>query len=269
MRNNPDSTLFHQQGFLIHDRPVLPSAIVDRARQGVREIQAGRYNRKRSPEASPWKPGDREDILCKIEQPQFANNEILELVSRSEIGELAAMATGAAWVQVWWVQLLVKPGSGPGNPTEDKPVNIGWHQDRSYWGAWSDNSELLTAWVALTDVDALCGPMRFVTGSHRFGYLRGQSGFHEQDLGAIRSRFELPAGERWQEVPVHVPAGGLSLHHKLVIHGSEKNASGDDRISLAIHMRTDRSAPRYGQRDGLTRFIDDHEICPVIYGRQH
>ena len=34
---------------------------------------------------------------------------------------------------------------------------------------WEEGSELLTAWIALTDVTERSGPMRFVRGSHRWG----------------------------------------------------------------------------------------------------
>ena len=84
-------------------------------------------------------------------------------------------------VQVWWTQLLYKP------PQAAAPTNttIGWHQDRSYWGAWEEGSELFTAWVALSDVTAESGPMKFVRGSHRWGFLEG-SDFYGQDNEALR-----------------------------------------------------------------------------------
>ena len=82
-------------------------------------------------------PGDSVDTLCKIENPHRASQGVFDLVSHAEIGKRAAGATGADWVQVWWVQLLYKP---PGVETESTRINIGWHQDRNYWKSWEEGA---------------------------------------------------------------------------------------------------------------------------------
>ena len=41
------------------------------------------------------------------------------------------------------------------------------HQDRNYCDAWEEESELFTAWVALTDIQDDCGPMVYVRSSHK------------------------------------------------------------------------------------------------------
>ena len=38
------------------------------------------------------------------------------------------------------------------------------------------------------------------------------------------------------------------------------------RRSFAIHLRTEKSRPVDGKRQGLTARIDDYSHCPVIYG---
>ena len=158
---------FNADGFLINAERRLPEGLVRRAGEGMMAVRRGEYDTGRPPEKSPWKPGDPEHLLCKIEQPQFANRAIHELVSHPLLGQLAAEAIGATMVQVWWVQLLYKPPT----PTNQKSgTNVGWHQDRSYWGAWEADSELFTAWIAISDVTADAGPMLFVPGSHKWGF---------------------------------------------------------------------------------------------------
>ena len=49
-------------------------------------------------------------------------------------------------------------------------------------------------------------------------------------------------------------------------HGSVPNTSGGLRRSFAIHMRMQNSAPKDGVRQGVSAFITDFEVCPVIYG---
>lgn len=257
------SQQFQKDGFLIHSDPVLPTAIVDRAVEGMDAIRSGQYDRGRPPNQSPWNPGDSVDTLCKIEQPQRASQGVFDLVSHAEIGKRAADATGAEWVQVWWVQLLYKP---PGVETENTRINIGWHQDRNYWKTWEEGSELLTAWVAVSDVQEDCGPMRFVPGSNHWGLLEG-SDFHRGDLDAVKDGLGLPDGVDWTEQTGLMSAGGLSLHDCYTLHGSGENRSGRPRRSFAIHLRTQNSRPVDDLRKGLTRYIDDESVCPVIYKR--
>ena len=252
---------YADDGFYIHPKPLLDADLVRAATSGMDSIRAGVYDTGTEPMPSPWKPGDDPQILCKIELPQRASTAIGSLVSDQRLGELAAKVTGADWVQVWWVQLLYKP------PTPPKPgVNVGWHQDRQYWSAWEEGSELFTAWVALSDVAENSGPMRFVPGSHQWGLL-GEGDFFGQDLSSQRQNMRLPEGVQWrEEVPAILPPGGVSFHDCLTFHASGENTSAGPRRSLAIHMRTAKSKPIDDRREGLTRFLDDLDMNPVIYG---
>ena len=254
---------YTDDGFLIFPDPVLPSDTVSRAKSGMDAIRRGEYDTGTPPQPSPWNPGDSEQTLCKIEQPQFANQAVLDLISHPKIGELAGAATGAELIQVWWVQLLYKP---VGSESSENRINIGWHQDRNYWGSWEEGSELLTAWVAVSDVEASSGPMRFVPGSNSWGLVEG-SDFHKGDLDSVKAGLRLPAGARWQERPAHMAAGGMSLHDCYTFHGSGENQSGQPRCSFAIHLRTQNSRPVDGLHQGLTRYLDDKTVCPVIYKR--
>ena len=249
--------------------PLLPADLVQRASEGMDALRRGEYETGHPPCPSPWKPGDDPNRLCKIEQPQFANTAIRELVSHPALGQIAATITGATMVQAWWVQLLYKPASSADshdhrNRSTSPGTSIGWHQDRSYWGQWEPGSELFTAWVALSDVQEDCGPMRFVRGSHHWGLL-GQGDFFEQDITGQRSTITVPAGEQWEEVPSLLPPGGASFHHSLTLHGSGPNHSDSPRRSFAIHLRTQNSRPVGDKRQGVTEFIDDTTRCPVLY----
>ncbi|MCC6443718.1 MAG: phytanoyl-CoA dioxygenase family protein [Armatimonadetes bacterium] len=252
---------YEADGFYIASEPVLPAEAVRKACEGMDAIRMGHYDTGRPPCPSIWNPGDDPARLCKIEQPQFASRAIRELLVHPALGELAAAVTGGEMVQVWWVQLLYKP---PGDT--QAPTNIGWHQDRYYWTVWEEGSELFTAWIALSDVRPDCGPMRFVRGSHRWGFHRGGD-FYAQDLSGQKETLGIPAGSAWEEVSAILPPGGVSFHHNLTFHGSGPNESGFPRRSLAVHMRTRNSRPVHNERVGLVQYIDDPELCPVIYGR--
>src|SRR5947199_8933357 len=104
---------FEADGFSLHAQPVIPGELVRHAIAGQDALRRGEYETGVPPQPSFWNPGDDPNKLCKIEMPQVASRAIMELVSYPALGALAAEVTGARWVQVWWVQLLLKPPSGP------------------------------------------------------------------------------------------------------------------------------------------------------------
>lgn len=254
-------TFYETMGFYIHAESLFPDELVQRAVLGMDELREGRYETGVPPEESFWNPGDDANKLCKIEMPQVANRSIMELIGHPALGKLAAETTGARMVQAWWVQLLIKP---PAANVSARGTNVGWHQDRQYWDAWTPDSELFTAWVALSDVTADAGAMVFVPGSHRWGYL-GEGDFYGQDHQAQRQGIAVPAGEKWEEALAILPPGGASFHHHLTFHASGPNLSGGPRRSFAVHLRTEKSEPVNGERKGLAKYIDDPSRCPILY----
>jgi len=268
MQNEQHSTARRQyeaDGFYIHPKPIIPDELIQRAITGMDALRAGEYETGVPPQPSYWNPGDSPQKFCKIEMPQITNRAIMELVSHPAIGKVAHEITGARMVQIWWVQLLGKP---PTPPNEVIQTNVGWHQDRQYWKIWEEGSELFTAWVALTDVTAKSGAMRFVRGSHKWGLL-DKGDFYGQDHEAQRvgiTEATANGGETWQEVDAILAPGSVSFHHNLTFHASGPNLSSEMRRSFAIHMRTEKSRSVNGQRKGLSAFINDFTYCPVIYG---
>ncbi len=259
MMSATSEAAYRRDGFYIHAAALWPLDAVDRAVAGMDAVRRGEYDTGVPPRPSAWQPGDDPTRLCKIEKPQIANRAIMDLIKHPALGALAAQVCGAEWVQVWWVQLLYKPpGSGD--------ANVGWHQDRNYWGAWEEGSELFTAWIALSEVGSADGPMRFVRGSHQWGLLPG-SDFFGQDLAQQKRELVAQANGEWVEVAATLPKGGVSFHHCLTLHGSGPNSSTRPRRSLAVHLRTERSRPVGDKREGLTAFIDDPTHCPVVFSR--
>lgn len=253
---------YADQGYYVHGTPLLDDNEVAAAVAGMDAVRDGAYDTGRPPEPSPWQPGMDQRQLCKVEMPQLANHALMHAVSSPRLGEVAAAITGAEMVQVWWVQLLIKP---PADPSGAIQSNVGWHQDAQYWGIWEEGSELFTAWLALSDVREDCGPMHFVEGSHRWGFL-DQGNFFDQNLEDQRAGLKLPPGAEWRETAAVLPPGGASFHHCLTVHGSGPNRSSGLRRSLAIHLRTEKSRAKGSRADSLAKYIDNTNYCPVIWG---
>lgn len=248
---------YERDGFCLIDS-IIPHELVQRVLPHMDAVMAGEYETGIAP-MRMWNPGDDELKIRKIDQPQVADRTIFEFITHPAIGRWAAAITGARMVQLWAVQLLYKPPGGA------ESGSIGWHQDRQYWTTWWEpDSEVFTAWVAVGDVAMESGPMLFVPGSHRWGFLN-QGDFFASDHELQREQIEVPPGEQWQEVPALLPAGGLSFHHRFTYHGSGPNLSSQPRRSFALHLRTEKSRPVANSQEYYVARLNDPEVSPVLY----
>jgi hypothetical protein len=111
------------------------------------------------------------------------------------------------------------------------PSFVSWHQDATYWGL--STSDVITAWIALSDVPPASGPMKFWPGSHLRSQLEHRDTFDTDNLLSRGQEIavDVPDGEG---VEVPLAAGEMSLHHVLLAHASGPNTSADRRIGLAI-----------------------------------
>ena len=114
------------------------------------------------------------------------------------------------------------------NPTDSKAVY--WHQDAQFWAITP--SKVVTAWIAIDDVDEANGAMQLWPGTH----LRGIIPFEyvtDEENGVLNEHVHNP--ERFgAPVSVELRAGQLSLHTDMLLHGSLPNLSGRRRCGLTI-----------------------------------
>ena len=242
---------FADNGFVLVE-DALPQELITRVAQCIDRLAE-----------APLPAGKGPEMLLKMNTMHLTEAVINELVSHPAIGRLASAITGAEMVQVFATQTLVKPTGGA------ETANVGWHQDYQYWHKHLQG-ELLTAWVAVSDVAATSGPMRFVRGSHTWGFLDAGD-FFSGNLDALRGKLLARHGGTWDEVPAVLKPGGVSFHHRLTIHGSGANQGPGPRKSVAIHMRTEKSALASGVKFGDVPWLHDfsnHNASPVLYGQE-
>jgi len=112
----------------------------------------------------------------------------------------------------------------------DKKGFVSWHQDAKYIGFEPYN--WVTAWLAITDANEENGCMRMWSGSHKENIKDHKDTYDENNL--------LTRGQTVQNVPIEkttpniLKAGQLSLHHPMIVHGSDANKSKQRRIGFVI-----------------------------------
>ena len=115
-----------------------------------------------------------------------------------------------------------------------KPPHVGsakpYHQDNAYFRC-HPGDEVITAWIALDDVDEENGCLRYIDGSHRMPILEHHAMAGERyNLQPAASDIDMS-----RESLAPVPRGGVVLHHGHTLHTSHANRSDRWRRAYATH----------------------------------
>ena len=137
---------FARDGFALSSGPVLPPDVVAAARSSFEAVVARADEGQYALETSMDRPhvqlsadlqtqmGAGGVGLRKVEMPQLDRQEaggIVQLMNHPALAAFCAEATGADWLQVWWIQLHGKPPAAR-EATEQAGdgTSIGFHQVR-------------------------------------------------------------------------------------------------------------------------------------------
>lgn len=118
-----------------------------------------------------------------------------------------------------------------------KPPHVGsekpYHQDNQYF-LCTPADELITAWIALEDVDEENGCMRYIDGTHKSEVVP-----HVRDP---HNTYDMIIPEKYLDLKKEslaiVKKGGIVFHHGNVMHKSGKNTSNRWRRGYATHWAT-------------------------------
>ena len=149
----------------------------------------------------------------------------------------AAMQILGLDLLVWSSGLFIKEAHSPNIVT--------WHQDLTYWGL--DESDEMTAWVALSPSTVTSGCMRFVPGSHGNRQLPHLDTFAQHNLLSRGQEVAVEVDDS-EGVNVVLQTGQASLHHGHLFHSSGPNQTGDRRIGAAVRYIKPSMQQRSGDR---------------------
>lgn len=117
--------------------------------------------------------------------------------------------------------------------TPDAPPKfVAWHQDVTYWGL--EPPLAVTAWYAVDDADAENGCMRVIPGTHLGGIREHGTSSRAGNLLSINQEVPVTEAEEAAAVDAALRAGEISLHHGVLVHGSNPNLSSRRRCGLTI-----------------------------------
>ena len=139
----------------------------------------------------------------------------------------------------WTTNFFIKEANNPGF--------VSWHQDATYWGLEPD--DVVTAWVAFTEVTPANGYMQVIPGSHKIDQLPHVDTFHKDNLLSRGQEIAVEVDES-KAVDIALQPGEMSLHHIKLVHGSEPEPHRRPAHRARDPLHPDLRAPDQGARLG-------------------
>lgn len=161
-----------------------------------------------------------------------------ELASHPDLLDMVEGILGPD-ILIYGAEFFIKEASSP--------HIVSMHQDLTYWGLGATDN-LVTAWIALSEVNQESGCMQFVAGSHNHQILPHEDTFSENNLLSRGQEIQVEVKEE-EKTDIVLAPGQVSLHHGRTIHGSGPNRSDDRRIGFVIRYVNPKVMQEVAQKD--------------------
>jgi len=184
-------------------------------------------------------PGDIE-----VDTPFHAGASIFNLITSHSLLDAVEQLIGAEITSNPIQHVRIKPPSVELDGDEIRPhiTYTDWHQDRAVTLSEADTTDMVTAWVAITDATVENGCLQVIPGSHRKSMLQHCP---SPQLSIPEAQFDVESA-----VALPVAAGGAVLFHPQTIHSSLVNVTDSIRWSFDLRYNVT------GQATGRPMFPD-------------
>jgi len=148
------------------------------------------------------------------------NPAVAEFTFNLRIAQAAAELMQVNCARLWQDQALYKEPGGASTTA---------HQDQTFWPI--GYAPLISAWVALCDVNRENGAMGYVPASHLAGRLRAVDITHTSEpYDILKDPALAGATPQW----VEACAGTVIFHHGLCVHTAGPNTTADTRRAMTM-----------------------------------
>jgi ectoine hydroxylase-related dioxygenase (phytanoyl-CoA dioxygenase family) len=169
--------------------------------------------------------------LRRLKQPHLRHDVYDRTLRNDRILDIVSQLIGPA-IRFQNTKLNLK------SPEFGSPVE--WHQDWAFYP--HTNDDVLAVGVAIDDMTLENGCLMVLPGSHHGPVLDHHQGGHF--VGAVN-----PDGLAEQAEPIVLGAGGITLHHARLLHGSAPNTSKHPRRFLLFEYVAADAWPLVGNLD--------------------
>ncbi len=221
---------YRERGYIAMPDVFSPDEIAELARVTEEFVEASRRTTEHTdvfdlePDHTPDSPRLRRIKLPSAHHPVYAaalrHEGVLDIVSQLVGPSIRTNGEKLNMKSAEW-----------GSPVE-------WHQDWAFYP--HTNDDMLAVGIAIDDMTLDNGCLLVIPGSHL-----GPLYDHHQDgvfVGGIADPAFRPEGA----LPIEVEAGGISIHHVRLLHGSAPNRSKSERRLLLFQYLAGDAWPLHG-----------------------
>lgn len=204
---------YRRDGF-VTPRYRLPADLVEKLRQDVEVLIDG--NKDVRPEQLVGA-----HIKSSKDTGVRGRDELLDFAQHPDLLDIAEQIIGPDLI-LWGSQVFSKPARDG--------MAIPWHQDGQYWPMRPLNT--VTVWIAVDPATTENGCLRVIPGTHQGGLMPHETS--DADGLALNQGVAKGAFDEREAVDIELEAGQISLHHAMLVHGSNANLSAKRRCGYAI-----------------------------------
>ena len=182
------------------------------------------------------------------------DDDFKHYVMESPNAEIAARLMRCDEVRVFYDQVFVK------EPRTNEMTD--WHHDLPFWPM--RGNQILSVWVALTDVGPENSALEYVAGSHKWGKfyraaIPDKDPNFKSDLEECPNFSELKGNPDYRFLSWEMKAGDCIVHHPLTVHGAPGNFS-PTRRRVAISTRYFGDDARWDPRPATMKITGDPQL---------
>ena len=202
-------------------------------KKSIENIMSGKYSTKIRPDRVKYfeKNSNPNSFAHSICNGWKSDNWLKDFVTGNQFGKLAKEICDWDNVKLNQDSLFVVP---PYTGTTS------FHQDNAYQQWHTSSGGIITAWLAVTEIQKNSGGVAYLLGSHmddtQLEMLSGN--FLDSKSGPL-SEAQLQLGRNFEKYQLYTPKlnpGDVIIHHGKIWHGSTINESETNRVSLSVHM---------------------------------
>jgi len=223
---------YHDHGYLIHDRPVLPPARFDALKATFEQLLAewAATGVSRSPE--------------HMDVPHFWSPRLFDWLFDDAVLDLVEPITGPD-IALWSSHFICKP------PAVGKRVP--WHEDSAYWKGRIEPMSVVTVWLAIDPSTPANGCMRVIPGTHRNGFSEYDP-VADPDRQVFGTEIRKDSFDESQAVDIVLQPNHCSLHDGRIIHGSAANTGSMRRCGYTMRYMP-ASVKHLARNDGFQIYL--------------
>jgi hypothetical protein len=216
---------FKRDGFLVVDTPQISQSDIAWCRRTIMSLMERDVGRKEGRHFDiSAREGGNDGVTPQLFRPSLYAPELSKWSYR-KVGLAIAK------------QLLGPEATLAADNAVLKPSRIGgatpWHQDEAHNDPLSYQDQI-TIWIALFDTTVENGALAFIPRSHLRGILPHRPNGGAKDANAIECYTGFDPAEA-KVCPIR--AGGITIHHGLMVHGASGNRSDGPRLGYIFNYK--------------------------------